>query len=57
MTEKSAFSFQSRELVFGSAHIFKGYGASNSRCAAGYGGGFGEEEVMRHGLGFLGSRI
>ena len=29
--------------------VFEGYGASDSCCAACYGGGFGEEEVVRHG--------
>ena len=35
------------------ADVFKGYSAADSCCATGYGGGFGEEEVVRHGLGRL----
>lgn len=31
------------------SNVFESYGASYSRRASCYGGGFGEEEVVRHG--------
>lgn len=30
------------------AQVLEGYGAADSGCAAGYGGGFGGEEMMWH---------
>ena len=33
------------------ANIFESYGAANSSCATGDGGGFGEEKVVGHVFG------